>query len=201
MDEKQRLRAEMRTLRREHVADLPASTSALLFMRPPSPIAAMAPEGSIVGLYHALPTEAPTRSYAKWFFENGRTIALPWFETRNAPMRFRIWNDPYDDSDLETGPLRFPQPKPDAEEVIPALMLVPLLAFTDLRERLGQGGGHYDRWLAANPEVLPVGLAWDCQLVPTLPTEPHDQQLHAVVTPTRLYASEPNATDPNEGKP
>mgnify|MGYP006195389569 FL=1 len=53
--------------------------------------------------------------------------------------------------------------------------------------RLGQGAGHYDRWLANNPPHAAIGLAWDCQLEESLPIEPHDVPLHAVVTPTRLY--------------
>lgn len=190
MDEKHRLRAEMRALRREHVAALPDSTRALLFLRPPGPIAALAPEGAVVGLYHALANEAPPQSYAKWFYENGRTIALPWFADRTAPMRFRIWRDPYDDDGLELGPLGHFQPSADAEEAFPDVAFVPLLAFTPNGERLGQGGGHYDRWLDDNPAVLAIGLAWDSQLVDSLPIEAHDRHLRAVVTPTRLYEGE-----------
>ena len=64
---------------------------------------------------------------------------------------------------------------------------MPLLGFTDRGERIGYGGGHYDRWLARNEPLAAIGLAWDCQLVEELPTEPHDRQLTAVITPTRLY--------------
>jgi 5-formyltetrahydrofolate cyclo-ligase len=61
------------------------------------------------------------------------------------------------------------------------------VGFTASGARLGQGGGHYDRWLAEHPGTLAVGLAWDAQLCDTLPTEPHDAPLAAVVTPTRIY--------------
>lgn len=190
MDEKQRLRAAMRDIRRKHVASLPAATRALLFLRPPRPLADLAPEGSLVGLYHANPNEAPTRGYAKWFFENGRHIALPRFAGRGDAMRFHAWRDPFEDSDLEQGPYGHLQPTTNAEPASPALVFVPLLAFTAEGARLGQGGGHYDRWLANNPDVIPVGIAWDSQLVDTLPAEPHDRPLRAVVTPTRFYEGE-----------
>jgi 5-formyltetrahydrofolate cyclo-ligase len=62
-----------------------------------------------------------------------------------------------------------------------------LVGFTQDGARLGQGGGHYDRWLAANRDAVALGLAWDCQLVDDLPVEEHDQPLRAVITPTRLY--------------
>ena len=190
MDEKQKLRAELRALRRAHVAALPEATRALVFHRPPAPVAALMPEGATVGLYHAAPHEAPTRSYARWLHENGRALALPWFAAREAAMTFRRWNDPYDDDSLEPGPWGALQPGADADDVIPDAVFVPLLGFTADGARLGQGGGHYDRWLAAHPSVVPIGLAWDCQHVDFLPTEPHDRPLRAVVTPTRFYEEE-----------
>ncbi|HWU02913.1 MAG TPA: 5-formyltetrahydrofolate cyclo-ligase, partial [Novosphingobium sp.] len=171
MQAKTSLRAAMRRARRDHVAALPASTRALVFMRPPGAVAALAPEGSAVALYHAVGDEAPTRAYAKWLAENGRTIALPWFATREAPMQFRAWLDPFDDDGLEVGPWGALQPDTDAPLVAPDVAFVPLVAFTATGERLGQGGGHYDRWLAAHPDVTALGLAWDCQLVDNLPVE------------------------------
>lgn len=190
LDAKQQLRAKLRALRREHVAAISGQTRGLLFLRPPGPIAALAPEGTTVGLYHALPAEAPAHGYARWFFENGRKIALPWFAERGAAMRYRFWRDPYDEDDLEGGPYGALQPRSDAPEAGPATVFVPLVGFTARGERLGQGGGHYDRWLGEHPDVTPIGLAWDCQLVETLPVEPHDRRLRAVVTPTRFYDGE-----------
>ena len=67
------------------------------------------------------------------------------------------------------------------------VLLVPLVGFTAKGDRLGQGGGHYDRWLEDREEVTAIGLAWDCQLTENLPVEPHDRRLDAVVTPTRFY--------------
>jgi 5-formyltetrahydrofolate cyclo-ligase len=159
-------------------------------LRPPAPVAAMVPEGSVVGLYFAGPNEAPTRGYARWFYENGRTLALPWFAERGAPMEFRAWRDPFEDSDLVAGPYGTLQPEANAEEVAPDVAFVPVVGFTADGHRLGQGGGHYDRWLAAHPEVLPIGLAWDMQLLESLPIEDHDFHLRAVVTPTRIYEGE-----------
>ena len=187
MDEKHRLRAKLRQVRREHVAALPPQTRALVFMRPPGVIATSIADKAVVGLYHAMGDEAPTRAYAKWFFDNGRRIALPWFAGRGAAMRFRLWNDPYADDGLEEGPYRALQPRVDAEEVLPDTLFVPLVGFTAQADRLGQGGGHYDRWLEAHPGVRAIGLGWDCQLLDTIPREPHDHALNAIITPTRHY--------------
>lgn len=187
MDDKQALRARLRTARRDHVAALPPSMRGLVFLRPPSPVTALVPEGSTVGLYHAVGAEAPAGGYARWLLENGRSLALPWFADRASPMEFRRWTDPFGDSDLEPGPWGALQPLATAEAVAPDTVFVPLLGFTAEGFRLGQGGGHYDRWLAANPKATALGLAWDCQHCESLPIEPHDMHLRGVITPTRFY--------------
>jgi 5-formyltetrahydrofolate cyclo-ligase len=186
LNEKTRLRAHYRAARREHVASLPAAVRGLLFHRPPALVTALVPEGAVVGLYHPTAAEAPTLGYARWFAENGRQVALPWFAGRDAAMRFRLWADPIGGSGLAEGPWRAQQPTGEAAAVVPDVVFVPLVAFTADGTRLGQGGGHYDRWLAAHPGVPAIGLAWDCQEAEALPDEPHDRMLTAIVTPGRI---------------
>lgn len=185
--EKAALRRAYRKARAEHVASLPEGLRALVLNRPPAPVAAMVPAGATVGLYHSAGTEAPAMGWARWFAENGRRIALPWFAARNAAMEFRTWDNPWDEEQLIPSPWHALQPAEGGNAVIPDLVVVPLLAFTAVGHRLGQGGGHYDRWLAAHPQVPAIGLAWDCQIAEGLPREPHDRPLAAVVTPTRIY--------------
>lgn len=187
-ESKAALRRHYRALRREHVAALPQSMRALLFARPPVPVVRLIPEGATVGLYYPHPHEAPTLAYARWLHENGRKLALPRFDHRDAPMAFHAWADPFSEEDeLEVGPFGVLQPSADSRPVVPDLMFVPLLAFTADGARLGQGGGHYDRWLDAHADRLAIGLAWDAQLADSLPHEPHDRPLAMIVTPTRLY--------------
>ena len=184
---KQALRKALRAERRRHVAALPDATRALLFRVPPAPLAALVPNGATIGLYRANPHEAPTASYARHFGELGHTLALPRFAHREAAMEFALHTDPFGESDLEVGPYGLMQPLADAMAITPDVLFVPLLGFTADGHRLGQGGGHYDRWLAAHPGVPAIGMAWDCQLVDDLPHEEHDRPMSAVVTPTRLY--------------
>lgn len=181
------MRQHLRKIRKDHVAALPDAVRALVLSRPPAHLAHMVPGDAVVGLYHATATEAPAAGYARFFQEAGHTIALPWFADRQAPMTFREWREPYADSDLEDGPFGLQQPCDEAAELVPSVLIVPLVGFDQNGGRLGQGAGHYDRWLEMHPETLAIGLAWDCQLVDNLPTEPHDRPLSAIVTPTRLY--------------
>jgi len=187
MTEKAAMRKEMRKLRREHAAAIPDNVRGLLFRHPPAPLMNLIPDGAVIGLYHATPEEAPASGYAKHFSEAGHPIALPRFDAATSPMAFAKHTDPFGETDLEDGEFGLKQPKADAERLVPDIVFTPLIAFTEAGARLGQGGGHYDRWLSDNPQALAVGMAWDCQLVEQLAIEDHDIPLAAVVTPTRLF--------------
>ncbi|MDZ4858978.1 MAG: 5-formyltetrahydrofolate cyclo-ligase [Candidatus Hydrogenedentes bacterium] len=62
-----------------------------------------------------------------------------------------------------------------------SVVLVPGIAFTISGDRLGYGKGYFDRFLARYPGVS-IGLAYDLQVVPQIPREPHDVRLHMLVT-------------------
>jgi len=74
-------------------------------------------------------------------------------------------------------------PAVGAEEMSSAaLLLVPGLAFTRGGERLGRGGGHYDRFLAFYPDVCSVGVCYGVQVVEQLPAEQWDRAVRWLCT-------------------
>ena len=78
-----------------------------------------------------------------------------------------------------------PAPPEQAPEVLPDVLLVPLLAFDRAGYRLGYGGGFYDLTLAklrAIKKVTAVGVAYHAQLVDQVPRAPHDAPLDYVMT-------------------
>ena len=81
-------------------------------------------------------------------------------------------------------------PDPDCAELDPAVMLVPLAAFDVTGHRIGYGGGYYDRAIEClhrkgqNPRL--IGIAFDCQEVPSVPAQPHDMRLHALLSESGL---------------
>lgn len=89
--------------------------------------------------------------------------------------------------------LKILEPQLDVRQVLPLseldVLVTPLVAFDSEGQRLGMGGGFYDRTLQnwQQHHFYPVGLAHDCQWVPELPTEAWDIPLPAVVTPSRLW--------------
>ncbi len=70
-------------------------------------------------------------------------------------------------------------PQPDSVDVV----IVPGTAFTAAGDRLGQGGGWYDRFLLGiRPDCVTIGVGFEPQLVDALPTEAHDVRLDRIVT-------------------
>ena len=187
LTDKAALRVELRQRRLAHEAQIPAAMRSLLFHRPPAPLLALVPEAAVIGVYYPVPGEASPLAYARWLAERGNPVALPWFAARGAAMQFKLWDNPFEQTGLVPDPYGAMQPEASAQLAQIDVAIVPVLGFTAQGQRLGQGGGHYDRYLAANPHVVPIGLAWDCQLVSDLPAEPHDVPLRAVITPTRFY--------------
>jgi len=81
------------------------------------------------------------------------------------------------------GPL---EPEEGIPAPLPDLILVPGLAFARDGRRLGRGGGYYDRWLATQRGIPTFGICFSCQLVETLPVEPHDIHVDAILTESGL---------------
>lgn len=91
-------------------------------------------------------------------------------------------------ADLVTGPFGVREPGPRCKAVAPkavSLAILPGRAFTETGARLGRGKGFYDRLLATLPTAYRLALAYDEQVVPALPAEPHDAPIHHLITPTR----------------
>ena len=66
-------------------------------------------------------------------------------------------------------------------------ILVPGLAFTAQGQRLGRGGGYYDRFLRQCPLAVRAALCYDEQLLPAVPLDEHDEPVDLVVTPSCEY--------------
>ncbi len=147
---------------------------------PAALLSLMKPPGIIAG-YVPMAGEADPALISQAAMAMGFRLALPHVTVRTAPMRFLSWmpGDP-----LVDGPFGLRQPRADAAELTPDVVLTPLLAFDSALNRLGQGAGYYDRAFATLPAVLRIGVAWSIQQVDTLPTQPWDVPLHGIVTET-----------------
>lgn len=83
---------------------------------------------------------------------------------------------------LVTGRFGLREPPPGGQVVAPSVLVVPGVAFTREGGRLGRGGGFYDRFLAARPTTITIGVCFSESVADELPLEPHDHPVDWLVT-------------------
>ena len=175
---KDALRKIARQRRRAFVADrgsalLPATGLAL------DRLEALLKPGTCIAGYAAMHSEADPSAILNRLHDLGFALALPWIGASDAPMVFRSWTP---GAPLTLSETKFGQPLDAAKVVTPNMILLPLVAFDAVGNRLGQGAGHYDRALARNPDALRVGVGWSVQGFDALPADPWDLPLDAMLT-------------------
>ncbi|MFG1242563.1 5-formyltetrahydrofolate cyclo-ligase [Xanthobacter versatilis] len=156
--------------------------------------AAGAVQGRAVALFAPFRDEIDTAPLADALREAGAILALPVIIARDQPLLFRRWDQ--DTPLVPTGAFRIPEPGPEAPEIIPELLLVPLAAFDRRGFRIGYGAGFYDRTLAllrAQRPVRAIGFAFACQEVDQVPVETHDEPVDMMVTDIDAWAVGPRA--------
>jgi len=140
------------------------------------------PAGASVSAYWPLEEEFDPRPLFTDLHRRGHPVGLPVILGKGQPLLFRRWEPA---TDLVRGPFRVLTPPPDASEIIPRLLLVPLLAFDRAGYRLGYGGGFYDRTIAKlrdGGEALAVGVTFAALEVPAVPHDDTDQPLDWIVS-------------------
>ncbi len=138
--------------------------------------------GVVVSGYLPIGSEIDPRALMARMAAAGAALCLPDVAAPDAPLVFRRWQP---DDPVAAGPHGTSVPVSDAEDVVPGLLLVPMLAFDRTGHRLGYGGGYYDRTIAAlrsSADVLAVGLAFSGQVRDDLPVGAHDARLDWIVT-------------------
>ncbi len=127
--------------------------------------------------------------------ERGCAIALPVVTGKRQPLTFRAYGP---DSALAPGLMGIMEPLPQAPPLTPDLFLVPLLAFDRQGNRLGYGGGYYDRTLnlarLCKP-ILAIGIAYSCQEIESVPHGSLDMRLDAFVTEKEFLQIPPMRDD------
>ncbi|ASY64209.1 5-formyltetrahydrofolate cyclo-ligase [Sinorhizobium sojae CCBAU 05684] len=138
--------------------------------------------GHIVSGFWPIRSEADIRPLMVRLRDRGARLCLPVILDKNTIV-FRELVDGI--AVVETG-FGTAGPGPDAPEIDPDIMLVPLSAFDATGHRIGYGAGYYDRAIdrLRSKGHMPrlIGIAFDCQEVASVPSEPHDVALDAVLT-------------------
>jgi 5-formyltetrahydrofolate cyclo-ligase len=134
----------------------------------------------IIGGYYPVNFEIDDLALLRKFKKNKFNICLPVIK-KNFQMDFYPWTF--------SEPLkinRYGIPEPEIKNIVyPDVLLIPLLAFDKSLNRLGYGGGYYDRLikkLSKKKNIIKIGLAFSIQEIDKVPINKYDQKLDYIVT-------------------
>lgn len=152
------------------------------------------PTLSLLCCYQPFGTEIDCTPLFSRAREHHIELAFPRITTMKAPMGFFI-ADYRDPEAFETHRYGMRQPREGALEVDystfsreKVALIIPAAAYDRSGNRLGRGGGFYDRFLARyGTRVHSIGFAFEEQLVDSLTTEEHDKQVECIITDVATY--------------
>ena len=130
--------------------------------------------------------EVMTRYIIEEAWKAGKEVAVPKVVGKDM-IFYRLT----DFSQLEPG--YFGIPEPVRGEIVKwedALMVMPGVAFDPENNRVGYGGGFYDRFLEKHPDITRLAVAFDFQILDLVPTEPTDICPQIIVTQSKVYRRE-----------
>ena len=159
-------------------AERQAAAGAIAARPFPLPIVA----GAVVSGFVPLKSEINPMPLMLRLAEAGAQLALPVVAGRGRPLIMRSYAF---GQELNTGVWGIREPKDDAPEVAPDMLIVPLAAFDRNGNRIGYGAGYYDMTITRLRSIKPVvaiGIAYAAQEVPEVPVTPRDARLDLVLT-------------------
>ena len=137
-------------------------------------------KGKVLGGYYPYNYEVNIMNILKKFEKQNYIISLPKIK-KNSQMDFFYWStrDPMNIN-------KYGIPEPISNQIkYPDILLVPLVAFDKNLNRIGYGGGFYDRYLKKIKKikkVIIIGLAYSFQKVKKIPINKHDIKMDFVIT-------------------
>ena len=146
-----------------------------------------------IALYLASDGELDTQPLIEWLWQQGKYTYLPVLHPFSAGHLLFLHYDA--NTPMATNKYGIAEPRLNQTLVLPVnqldIICTPLVAFVKQRQRLGMGGGYYDRtletWFKTGIGAQPIGLAHDCQYVESLPSQAWDIPLPKIVTPSRIW--------------
>ncbi|MFV0261462.1 MAG: 5-formyltetrahydrofolate cyclo-ligase [Kluyvera sp.] len=144
-----------------------------------------------VAVFLSFDGELDTQPLIEQLWRAGKRVYLPVLHPFSPGNLLFLHYHPH--SELVMNRLKIREPQLDVRDVLPLnqldVLITPLVAFDEQGQRLGMGGGFYDRTLQNWQQhgIQPVGYAHDCQQVDALPVEQWDIPLPAAITPSKVW--------------
>ncbi|HET8807747.1 MAG TPA: 5-formyltetrahydrofolate cyclo-ligase [Methylophaga sp.] len=139
---------------------------------------------SIISFYMPIKGELNCQPLIEDLLDLGWHAALPKIIAKDTALQFRQWTP---DTEMQPEIWQIPVPQNTAE-LVPNVLLIPLVGFDHQRHRLGNGGGFYDRSLASIlPSPLAIGVGLESLKLVDIQPQPHDIAMNYVVTEQAIY--------------
>jgi 5,10-methenyltetrahydrofolate synthetase len=143
-------------------------------------------EGMVVGFCWPFQGEFDARPFVTDLHRRGARVALPAVVAKAQPLEFREW---WPGVVMVNGVYDLPVPE-GTSSLIPDALLIPALGFGSQGDRLGYGGGFFDRTLAAlKPKPISLGLAFELSRIPTIEPQSFDIFMDFIVTESGIEAA------------
>ena len=142
-------------------------------------------KGKIIGGYYPYNHEIDVMETLEKFEKLNYQISLPKIK-KNSQMNFFSWSTK---EPLVINKYGIPEPTSNKIEY-PNILLIPLVAFDKYFNRLGYGGGFYDRYLervSKKEKILKIGLAFSFQKIKKIPLNKYDMKLDFVITGRKKF--------------
>lgn len=187
MEEKKRIRESILKLRDALLKEERLEKSRRIFNR----ITAMREyqEAEHILVYVSYKSEVETEPFIKESLKAGKKVYCPKVCGKNMDF-YRI----ADTAELKHGYMGIKEPEAAKEYVFNTevgkkgncLMIMPGSAYDMDRNRIGYGGGYYDRYLESHPFITAIAVGFDCQITERIPAASHDKKPDIIITEERL---------------
>lgn len=142
-------------------------------------------KGLIIGCYYATNFEVNLKTFLQFLLKENFQVCLPFINKLNSHLLFKEIKK---NTKLLKG--KYNIMVPDNENfLIPRILIIPLVGFDLKKNRIGYGGGYYDRTIEfyeKTDSIFKIGIAFDEQETKNLPIEKYDKKLDIIITPSRL---------------
>ncbi|MBE5957874.1 MAG: 5-formyltetrahydrofolate cyclo-ligase [Lachnospiraceae bacterium] len=142
-------------------------------------------KAEMVYIYASVQHEVDTFPIIEKLLLSGKRVALPKIKDKEM---FFYEIDSIDD--LRPGYMNIPEPFIERTPSTPDVIITPGVAFSINGDRLGYGGGYYDRFLSE--ELVSVALAFEYQILETIPVEEFDKKVRWIVSENRIVEIDKN---------
>ncbi len=148
--------------------------------------------GLVVGFCWPFQGEFDARTVVREIRHRGARAVLPVVVAKGQPLEFHEW---WPGVPMVTGAYDVPVPH-GTVALVPQALLIPAVGVGDRGDRLGYGGGFFDRTLAAlAPRPLTIALAFELSRIPSTDPQPHDILMDFVITEAGIAASVPGGLE------